>query len=557
MLVELVAENYAVIERIRVRFHRGLNLLTGETGSGKSIVVDALGLLFGARASADAVRTGASRARVSAIFEVPGDSRARRLLEEAGIETEDGELILEREILANGKSRAFAGSRPVTAALLRELAPYLGDIHGQHDQQRLFDPGSQREMLDAYAGAGELLASVAALYHQWRSCSLELEQLERAGQETLRLADLWTFQRREIEAAALKPGEDAELEAERRRLQNVSRLEENAAAAFAALYESEDSSLARLRQAARRLDELCRIDPALEDARAALRPAEIAVEEAAFALRDYLGKLEADPARLERVEARLAALDKLKRKYGATVEEILAFLEDVRRRLEALESSGERRAALEARRAELAASYESAARALSERRRDAAAALERQVEAELAALAMERTVFQVRFEAGEWSESGLDSIGFLVSPNPGEQPRPIEKVASGGEISRIALALKTCLESRQPMEQGGAPRTLVFDEVDAGIGGGTAEAVGRRLKQIAASNQVLCVTHLAQIAAFADHHYAVGKREANGRVAAEIREIQGEERTREIGRMLSGARLTPEALKHAEQLIRE
>lgn len=556
MLVELVIENYAVIERLRVRFHEGLNLLTGETGSGKSIVVDALGLLLGGRASPEMIRTGEDRARISGIFELPEEARLRALLDEAGIELEGRELLVEREILIGGKSRAFVASRPATVALLRDLAPLVGDIHGQHDQQRLFDYGSQLELLDAFARDQEALTEVAELYRQWRARVSELEELNRREQENLRLADLWSFQRREIEAANLKSGEDAALESERRVLQNVARLQELAGAAYESLYDSENSAHARLKQAARRLEELSRIDPKLDESRAALQPAEIAIQEASYALREYLGHLEADPARLEEIETRMATIEKLKRKYGASIDEILAFLTDVRGKLAAVENAGERRAALEKEQARLAASYETAARRLTALRNDAARRLEKRVEAELASLAMERTAFRLRIEPSAWSESGADRVEFLVSPNVGEEPRPLDKVASGGELSRIALALKTCTAAASRARPKGAPRTLVFDEVDAGIGGAAAETVGRRLKQLAGSSQVLCVTHLPQIAAFADHHYVVEKREVKNRVVAEIEELTGEARTREIGRMLSGQRVTPEALKHAEKLIR-
>jgi DNA repair protein RecN (Recombination protein N) len=556
VLVELVVENYAVIERLRVRFHDGLNLLTGETGSGKSIVVDALGLLLGGRASPEMIRTGEERARISGIFELPDSAALSTLLEEAGIELEDRELIVEREILAGGKSRAFAGSRPVTATLLRALAPHLGDIHGQHDQQRLFDAASQLEMLDAFARDQETLGVVEDLYRRWRDRARQLEELDRREQENLRLADLWSFQRREIGAAQLKPGQDAALEAEKRVLQNVARLQELASAAYESLYDSEGSASARLKQAARRLEELSRIDAALDEARAGLQPAGIAIEEAAFALREYLGRLEADPNRLEQVESRLAGIEKLKRKYGATVEEILAFLDDVQAKLAAVDNASERRAALEKERAELATTYQSAAERLTAARTEAARKLEKNIETELASLAMERTTFRVRLDREAWSATGTDRAEFLVSTNVGEEPRPLEKVASGGEISRIALALKTCVAAAGRARPRGAPRTLVFDEVDAGIGGAAAETVGRRLKQLAASSQVLCVTHLPQIAAFADHHYTVEKREVKGRAVAEIEELAGEARTREIGRMLSGQRVTTEALKHAEKLIR-
>ncbi len=549
MLLELLVENFAVVERIRVRFHAGFNLLTGETGSGKSIVVDALGLLFGARASAETVRSGAGRARIAGIFDSPPEARA--LLAEAGVDEEEGELIVEREIHENGKSRAFVNSRPAAVALLKDLAPLLGDIHGQHDQQRLFSAPRQRAMLDDFAGAGDLVSRTADLYRRWRETSNELAELDRREQDQLRLADLWSFQCREIEAAALTPGEDAALELERRVQQNVAKLSELAAAAYEAVYDAEASAAAQLRIAIRRLEELGRIDASLDETLAALKPSQAAVEDAAHAVRSYLGRLESDPARLEEVESRLAAIDKLKRKYGASVEEILSFAAEARSRLDTLAGSGERRAALLREQIRLRGEYEEAAAVLTARRTAAARELEKKVEAELAGLGMERTVFRVAVEPCEPGERGADAIGFLISANSGEEPRPLDKIASGGELSRVALALKTCVT------EPGRATTLVFDEVDAGIGGAAAERVGRRLKDLAASQQVLCVTHLAQIAGFGDHHYNVSKREVKGRTVAEIEELTGEARIREIGRMLSGEHLTPEALRHAEQLIRK
>jgi len=555
MLLELVVENYAVIERVHVRFAPGLNLLTGETGSGKSIVVDALGLLFGGRASQESVRTGAARARISGVFEVPREAAFTRLLESAGIEAEDGELLLEREISAEGKSRAFAGSRPITVGLLRDLAPFLGDIHGQHEQQMLFAVGAQLAMLDAFAGSADTAARVAATFEEWRKITRELEDLERTEQEKLRLLDLWNFQRREIESVAPKPGEDADLEQERRVLQNTARLEEAANTVYTALYDAPESALAQIRLAVRRLEDLLRIDPRLEAAREGLAGAVIAVEEASYAVRDYLSHLEANPARLEEIELRLASLERLRRKYGVTAEEILAFLAQVRGEIESVETAGERKADLERERKRLAAAFEEAAGALSQRRKDAARKLEKRMETELASLAMERTTFEVAVRPAAWSETGIDAVQFLVSPNVGEEPRPLEKVASGGEVSRIALALKTCVASAARRTERIHP-TLVFDEVDAGVGGRAAETVGRRLKQLAVSSQVLCVTHLPQIAGFADHHFYVEKKEAGGRTVAEIEQLEGDARTREIGRMLSGERLTREALKQAEQLLK-
>jgi DNA repair protein RecN (Recombination protein N) len=551
MLVELLVENYAVVDRIRVRFHPGLNLLTGETGSGKSIVVDAFGLLLGARASAETIRSGEARARVAGIFDVRDRADVRALLDPAGIAVEDSELLVEREILAGGKSRAFVGSRPVAVSLLRELAPLLGDIHGQHDQQLLFSADAQRDMLDAFASSDGLLARVGEIHARWKAAGGELETLERTEQEKLRLLDLWEFQRKEIEGAAPAPREDEGLEIERRVLQNLGRLQENAGTAYAALYDSPEAALAQVRLAVKRLDDVCRIDPSLAALGEHLQSAEMAIKEASYGLRDYLSGLEANPGRLEEIENRLALLDKLKRKYGATMAEVLAFLAEVRAQIEQVEHAGERMAELRADRERLARDFGQAAGELTALRTRAARKLEKGVEAELASLAMERTKFRIEIAAAPWSGAGADRVEFLVSANLGEDPKPLDKVASGGEISRIALALKTCLSDDVTTR-----RTLVFDEVDAGIGGSAAEGVGRRLKKLAAANQVLCVTHLAQIAAFADHHYCVEKRESQGRTVAGIEELDRPGRTREVGRMLSGQELTPEALKHAERLIK-
>ncbi len=557
MLLELVVENYAVVERVRVGFHAGLNLLTGETGSGKSIVVDALGLVLGGRASTGMVRSETERTRVAAIFEAPTDTGLRNLLEQAGLPAEDGELLIEREVLAEGKSRAFLGNRPVTMALLREIGPFLADIHGQHEQQQLFSSEAQLLSLDGFAGLDRQRDEVDGLFRRWKSIEGELEELNRSEQEKLRMADLWGFQLKEIDAAALKPGEDAQLEQERVVLRNVAKLQENANAAYAALYEEQESVSTQLRTALKKVEELAKIDASMQRVVETLKSAAIGVDDASDSIRDYLDTLEADPKRLDEIESRMALMERLKRKYGPTLHDVLAFLEDVRTKMEAIETAGERKAKLDRDLAQASSAYQERAAVLTGARKAAAEKLAKKVETELDSLALESAVFRIDVREANWTGNGADRVEFLISANAGEEPKPLDKVASGGELSRIALALKTSLGYSGSQTRGdGVQRTLVFDEIDTGIGGGVAEAVGRRLKKLSGSNQVLCVTHLAQVAGFADHHYSVEKREVKGRTVAEIEELTGDARTREIGRMLSGQKVTPEALKHAEQLIR-
>ncbi|MBI3209392.1 MAG: DNA repair protein RecN [Candidatus Solibacter usitatus] len=553
MLLELIVENYAVVERLRIRFQQGMHVLSGETGSGKSILVGAFGLLLGARASAEIVRTGCDRARVAGIFELPETKAVTAVLESLGIATEAGELLLEREILANGKSRAFASGRPVTLAVLKTLSSLVGDIHGQHDQQRLFDHTEQLAMLDEFAAQQKLMEDVADDFAAWKSACITLEELDRSEQERLRMADLWTHQVREIEGVGPKAGEDEALRRERNVLANLAKLEENARAAIDLLYESETAAVASMGRAKRHLEALGRIDTELEGLAGQLKSADELVTEVVRTLEHYLGRLEAEPGKLDLVEARLLSIEKLKRKYGTTIEEVAAFLEATRQQLSFAENAEAKRVELKDAVDACAAKFRRTAAQLSAARKEAAAKLEKKVEAELGALAMERTRFRVVLSECPWSETGFDGAEFLLAPNAGEEPKPLDRIASGGELSRVALALKAAAVGST--KSASNKRTLVFDEVDAGIGGMAAESVGRRLKRISQANQVLCVTHLAQIAGFADHHYVVGKAEVKGRTVASVEPLTGEARTREIGRMLSG-QLTPEALRHAEQLLK-
>lgn len=561
MLVELMVENFAVAEKLRLRFHDGLNLLTGETGSGKSILVDALGLLLGGRSSAEMVRSGAERSRISGVFDVPRHPNLMAVLEEAGIEWEDEDLLIEREISATGKSRAFIANRPVTVSLLKSVSPFLGDIHGQNDQQQLFDPAAQLSMLDGYAGHADLLTATATAWQKLRDIRHQIDELDRNEREKLRLSDLWQMQAKDIEAVMPEPGEDEDLENESHRLKNTTKLADLGNEAYTSLYDSPEAAISQLQHGLRRIEDLARIDATLQPTVDTLRPVLIQVEEVSLTLRDYIANLEANPSRLDEVESRLVAIDKLKRKYGASIPEIRAFLDSTRKKLADLEDAAGHRSRLQEALAKATDAFREVATQLTDSRRFAAERLSREVEEQLAALAMGRAVFRAEVQPGEDSALGQDQVQFLVSANLGEDPKPLEKVASGGEVSRIALALKTCLASLSEERTlgkaaGESLRTLVFDEVDTGISGRAAESVGRKLKELSRTSQVLCVTHLPQIASFADHHYAVEKVEENGRTVSRISPLDATARATEVARMLSGEQLTKEALKNAQQLIK-
>jgi DNA repair protein RecN (Recombination protein N) len=569
VLIELRLENYAVIDNAAVEFAPGLNLLTGETGAGKSILIDALALLLGDKASSEIIRTGADRAVVSAVFESAGvsENAIDKILEHNGLdESEDGSLIVRREISAAGKGRVFVNNQAATVAVLRQLAPHLATIHAQNESILSFDAPARLALLDAFAGSQ--IEPSAAAFAAWHEIRTRIEELEHGEQDRLRLVDLWMFQKTEIEEAKLQSGEDERLETEKRVLANAEKIYNAALQAFDLLYEGDASTSASLRSAQKQIAELARYEPKFQEALAALETARISVEDVGATVRDYAGGIHASPEHLAEVEDRLAALDRLKRKYGPTLDEVIAFGADVARKLSEIENKDEILRELRADLAKAATEYLRAARALSKTRHDAARKLEKLVEAEINDLAMKST-FRIAIttseQEGNWSPTGIDQVVYMISTNPGEPLRQLEHIASGGELSRVMLALKLSVEEgvARPLSPAkarstrvAAQRTMVFDEIDTGIGGRAAEAVGKKLKSLARSNQVLCVTHLPQIATFADHHYVIEKKERSGRTRTTIRLVSGEERTEEVARMLSGAKLTDTSRKHAEQMIK-
>ena len=562
MLAELRLENYAVIDNVVVEFAPGLNLLTGETGAGKSILIDALALLLGAKASTDIIRSGTERAVVSAVFELDSAKKVTGILEENGLDSEETSLILRREIAAGGKGRVFINNQPATVAVLRQLAPYLATIHAQNESLVSFDAAVRLELLDDYAGTQ--LQSISEDFTRWKEVGKRIEDLQRDEQDHLRLLDLWTFQKREIEDAKLQPGEDERLEAEKRVLVNAEKIYSAAMNAFDLLYEGSASTSSSLRAAQKHIEELARYEPKFREALAAIDSARISVEDVGATLRDYAGGIQASPEHLAEVEDRLALLDQLKRKYGPTLDDVIRLGQEVSRRLSEIENKDEVLAKLQRELNEAAQRYLASARLISKKRYDAARKLEKIVEAEINDLAMKST-FRIEIsgtdEESNWTASGFDQVVYLISTNPGEPMRPLEQIASGGELSRVMLALKASIEAGTGKSHVGrapspAKRTLVFDEIDTGIGGRAAEAVGRKLKALSRGNQVLCVTHLPQIATFADHHYVIEKRTSGQRTKTTVRLIIGEERTEEVARMLSGAKLTDTSRKHAEQMLK-
>jgi DNA repair protein RecN (Recombination protein N) len=561
MLLELRAENYAVIDHAIAVFGPGLNLLTGETGAGKSILVDALALLMGDKASSDVVRHGADRAVVSCVFESTAGAEAT--LESNGIDAEGSEIILRREIQAGGKGRVYVNNQPATVNVLRQLAPELALVHAQSETLGSFDLTQQRHLLDRSANI--LTDKVTAAHGEWSEMGAKLQRLEGDEQARLREADLWSFQKNEIESAGLREKEDEELEAERRVLANAEKLLAASMSAYELLYEGDRSAETSLRAALKNLEELERYDPTFAEAAQQLKSARALVDDVSATVRDYSSRIQSSPERLTEIEDRLETLNRLKRKYGSTLAQVIAHGQEVAAKLAEVENRDQLLVELRAAREKAGESYRVAAAELTAERTAAARKLEKLAEDHMNDLAMKvRFAIQVTAhkEEAHWTRQGWDAIDCRIATNAGEPLKPLDQIASGGELSRVMLALKVSVEEGASRGRGSVrrktlvPRTLVFDEIDIGIGGRAAEAVGQKLKELSRAQQVLCVTHLPQIAAFGDQHFLVEKQERQGKTKTSVRLLKEEERTEEVARMISGARVTQTSILHAEQMLK-
>jgi DNA repair protein RecN (Recombination protein N) len=550
MLTDLFIKNFAIIDNLHVSFGNGLNILTGETGAGKSIIIGAIELILGGRVSADIIRTGADEAVVEALFDLSGQDAILAALAETGIDG-NGELLVKRVIARSGKNRVYLNGGLSTITMLSETARLLVNIYGQHESQTLLRQENHLALLDGFAGLGGLRTEVAALFEEYRRVRAEIKRLEEGEREAARRMDLLEFQSAEIGAAELRPGEEEELVRERQLLSHAEKLFQNSQWAFETLYGGEQTILGLLNEVRARIAETALIDDTLGTLAENLQSMCIQLEDAALSLRDYAGKVEADPHRLQEVNDRIDLLQRLKKKYAPTVEEIILFKEQVDRELVMLTNSGQTRRELEKDLADFEKQLAGKAKDLTSKRHEAALAIKSAMEKELHELAMKNARFEVSLETlSEPRTSGMDKVEFLFSSNPGEAPKPLSRIASGGELSRLMLAMK------QVHPESDVP-TLIFDEVDTGIGGAVSALVGKKLKKVCRRQQVLCITHLPQVAAFADQHYKVEKKVEEGRTNTQVAFLGGDQRVFEMARMLGGIKISEKTLEHAREMIVE
>ena len=554
MLRELRIQNFAIIDRLEVQFFGRLNVLTGETGSGKSIVVDAIDLLLGGRAQAEQIRTGAEEAVLEAAFEVPPQSPVAAGLTEMDLQgDDDGILIIRRILNRSGKSRAYINGRLVTLGQLQPLGDLMVDIHGQHEHQSLLKTDQQLYLLDAFGKLPERVREYHDRYVAFRKLEDDLGRLQGTDRDRAQREDLLRFQSQEIEAAELSPGEDVRLEQERAVLANAGRLSSLTDEAYQRLYAADDAILSRLASVASSVEDLARTDERMVDLAESCGGGLAELREVADRLRDYRDRIEHNPERLGEIEDRIHLIQSLKKKYGPTLEEILEKHRTIREDLNAISTYDDRLKEVRDQVEKERDASVKLAKGLTKERTRSARLLERKVRGELSLLKMAKTRFEIRLQTshapGDLGSTGGDRIEFLVAPNPGEEPRPLARIASGGELSRIMLSLKSILAGVDRIP------TLIFDEVDAGTGGAVAEEIGRRLRDLAEYRQVLCITHLPQIASQASTHFTIEKVTSNGRLVTRVKRLEKDGRVEEIARMLGGREMTQTAVRHAREML--
>jgi DNA repair protein RecN (Recombination protein N) len=562
MLSLLKIKNIALIDELQLEFAAGLNLLTGETGSGKSIIVDSLGALTGERVSSDLIKEGTPNAQIEGLFQIAASDELSRIFDESGVEFDDEtevELIVRRELSATGKNRIFVNNQLVTQSFLKKIGAFLVDIHGQGEQATLFNPATHLEMLDEYANVENLRAQVAGKYRELAAIQRELRNLREDEAQKLQLLDILRFQVEEIGKANLKAGEDDALEEEKRRLNNVEKLSTLSDESYSLLYENEEATVTTLEKAIRRVTELAEYESSFAAYMEGLQTAQAVLEDLAMSVRDFRNRLEFSPERLEEIENRLAEISRLKRKYGGSIESVLTHFAESEARLANIETAELREEELRKKLKNARAEYLEIARELHEKRTKAARKFEKEIEANLKAVALEKARFEVRINAPNdlpsdendksFTAKGFDQIEFYFSANVGESVKPMAKVASGGEASRLMLILKTTAKLSE------REKAMVFDEIDVGIGGRVAEAVGLKLKELAKTQQVLCVTHQPQVASLADHHFLVEKQAAKNRTEIRVKELSKAEKVEEIARMLTGKEITETARRHAKEML--
>ena len=563
MLVQLNISNFAIISHLEIIFKPGLNILSGETGAGKSIIINAVNLILGGRASADLIRSGSNEARVEALFSLPKHPFLSELLSDLGLPFQ-GELLIRRSLFREGRNKISINDSMVTLQTLSKIGATLISISGQHEHQLLLRPDNHLYLLDDFGGLTPERLELNESFRQYQSLKEELRRLERGIREDEERQELTRFQMKEIETARIKEGEDALLEEERKRLRYAEELMESVAESYQLLYEKGDSVLSDISHCIKRMEKGAEVDRRLIGIKDALEKAKVELEETALELRDLQKTITADPSRLEEVEERLQLLNRLKRKYGPALQDVQRFRDKISLMVDNLD---QKKAVLGRTLGTLKDKEEDImqrANRLSMKRKRVAEALEESVKSELGLLDMGGTRFEVRFypqgavgeedperAMGEMNADGLDRVEFMLSPNVGEELRPLSRIASGGELSRIMLAMKTILA------RTGSVETLVFDEVDSGIGGATAEVVGEKLQSLAAYHQILCITHLPQIASKGRTHFLVEKRVKDKRTQTIISELDAEARVKEIARLLGGKVVSPEALAHAKEMMRD